>query len=49
MNQKNICYDVFLRTVPWFPKHTSDLDKVVPKIFSCDKELDADHPVSYSY
>lgn len=41
---KKIAINFEIMSVPWFPKHTSDLDKVVPKTFSCDKELDADHP-----
>lgn len=41
---KHVSKNLKIISVPWFPKHTSDLDKVVPKTFSCDKELDADHP-----
>ena len=47
LKHKEVCKDILLLDpllVPWFPKHISDLDKVVNKILDGGKDLSSDHP-----
>ena len=47
LKHKQVCKDVLLLdplSVPWFPKHISDLDKVVNKVLDGGKDLTSDHP-----
>ena len=32
------------KTVPWFPRHISELDRIAPRILDAGADLHADHP-----
>lgn len=34
------------RSVPWFPRHISELDEIANRILTAGADLEADHPVS---